>query len=413
MQEALVQRYLGNKNSISKEIVNLIGEVANRGDLVFDAFSGSLAASAAIRAAGYEVSCNDINHFSWLYANAYFSTSELPTAKVGNEVFDWNTLIHSLTIPYESSFPNKFKNTFIHDHYCEAGDKSEFVSSRGTEGRRRFFSSENAQLIDVALNKIRYWYQTNKITDLVRCILSASLISAVEKVSNTQGTFHDFPRTLTDARSLNRIALKTPKSEMFGGIESRFIGKAQDTIDYVKTLPKHKVMYLDPPYNFRQYTSYYFMLNLLSQYSEIQDLSRYFSEIKFVRGQNMSSDFKSTFCSKKHFLSSLKELIENAKCEYVVLSYFDGRNHWGEFKSEKADVLGESELTKLFKGDLFVDGTFKCIPVKRTNYQSYGGYEAKAVNEFLFLAKKKNQTLLNQSGSERIEEELWIGSAVA
>lgn len=200
---------------------------------------------------------------------------------------------------------------------------------------------------------------------------------------------------------------------MFGGIESRFIGKAQDTIDYVKTLPKHKVMYLDPPYNFRQYTSYYFMLNLLSQYSEIQDLSRYFSEIKFVRGQNMSSDFKSTFCSKKHFLSSLKELIENAKCEYVVLSYFDGRNHWGEFKSEKADVLGESELTKLFKGDLFVDGTFKCIPVKRTNYQSYGGYEAKAVNEFLFLAKKKNQTLINQSDSERIEEELWIGSAVA
>ncbi len=413
MQEALVQRYLGNKNSISKEIVNLIDEVADRGDLVFDAFSGSLAASAAIRAAGYQVSCNDINHFSWLYANAYFSHSELPVAKLGNEVVEWDKIIHSLTLPYEANFPVKFKNSYIYDFYCEAGKKSDFVSSRGTEGRRRFFSSENAQLIDIALNKIRYWYQTNKISDLIRCILSASLISAVEKISNTQGTFHDFPRTLTDARSLNRIKLKTPKPEMFGGTVSRYIGKEQDSIEYAKTLPKHKVMYLDPPYNFRQYTSYYFMLNLLSQYSEIQNLSDYFGEVKYVRGQNMSSDFKSTFCSKKHFLSSLEELIKNTKCDYVVLSYFDGRNHWGEFKSEEADTLGESELTRMFKGDLFVSGTFKCIPVKRTNYQSYGGHQAKVVNEYLFFAKKKNQTLLKQSNYDQIEEELWIGSAVA
>ena len=86
MQDMLIQRYLGNKSPIAQDIVEVVKGLAKPGDLIFDAFSGSLAVSSALRKAGFKVACNDINHFSWLFAQAYFTSSELPwpNNKLGN-----------------------------------------------------------------------------------------------------------------------------------------------------------------------------------------------------------------------------------------------------------------------------------------------------------------------------------------
>ncbi len=419
MQGALVQRYLGNKNSIADHIVQAMSEFSGPGDTVLDAFSGSLATSAAFRAADYEVACNDINHFSWLFARAYFSTTTMPwpvgfarKSKESREQM-WARVVAGLTAPYQDDIPKLARRTDIFDHYCEEGQNSFFTSRRGKSGKRRFFSAENAELIDRALCRIRYWYASEKIDELTMCILKASLISAVEKVSNTQGTYHDFPRDFIDARSLKTIDLRPPLRNWFGGRPSKYIGKAEDSLTFVKSIPKHRVLYLDPPYNFRQYTSYYFMLNLLSEYAERVDLDTYFENIEFVRGQNMETDFKSSFCSKSGFLPSLRELISNANSDYVVLSYFDGKNHWGKFKSTGSELTGKRILQQLFASDLFVSDSAKCIPISRTNYQSYGGHTAQTVNELLFIAQKVNPPTVQKQLESDVGSSNWIGSAVA
>lgn len=415
MQTTLVQRYLGNKSSISPEIVELVNKIAAPGDLVFDAFSGSLAVSAALRAAGYEVACNDINHFSWLFARAYFSDSELPNppgVTPMNSTVAWNFWedeIANLIREDSSDIPSIHRRSDIFDHYCEEGPKSAFVSSRGSKGRRRFFSSENARAIDRALSRIRYRYRLGEIGEQARCILTAALINAVEKISNTQGTYHDFPRDFVDGRALKPINLKMPDRDIFSGPVSNYVGKAEDSLAFSKRLPAHKVMYLDPPYNFRQYTSYYFMLNLLSSHAEIEDLDAYFSEVEFVRGQNMKDDFKSTFCSRKDFIPSLRALVDSASSEYVILSYYDGPNHWGSFKSDDAETEGKRLLENFFRSDLFVDGSLEFFPVDRLNYQSYGGHSAKPIKEFLFVARKSKPVEVNNDlgGSQ------WIGQGSA
>ena len=394
MQDRLIQRYLGNKSPVMNRIISAINQIAEPGDLVFDAFSGTLSVSASLRAAGFRVASNDINHFSWTFATAYFSSSKLPwpdselKASKANKDSAWWQVTNELTAQYSPEIPQEVRRTDIFDHYCEQGQKSEFLSSRGRLGRRRFFSASNAILIDRALSRIRYWHREKGISEKTRCLLMATLLSAVEKVSNTQGTFHDFLRENYDARSLQALILKPPSSSNFIGPYSEHIGKAQDTLEFVNEVPEHQVIYIDPPYNFRQYTSYYFMLNLLSQYPEIQDIDEYFSQIEFVRGQNMNSNFKSSFSSKKSFIPSLAQLIKSANAKYVVLSYFDGRNHWGEFKSNLPDETGRANIENLFSSELFVSGSLKCIPIKRLNYQSYGGYSARKVNEFLFIAEK-------------------------
>jgi adenine-specific DNA-methyltransferase len=411
MQTTLIQRYLGNKSQITNEIVDIVRRIAEPGELVFDAFSGSLAVSAALRAAGYEVACNDANHFSWLFARAYFSGSKLPDPPSITAMTDqarrthWEEELSGLSKEDMSDVPDSFRRADIFDHYCEEGSKSGFTSKRGASGRRRFFSSANARAIDRALSRIRYRYRSDQIDEQTRCVLTAALINAVEKISNTQGTYHDFPRDFTDSRALKPLSIRMPDNKVFEGPASRFIGKAEDSLDFVEKLPQHKVLYLDPPYNFRQYSSYYFMLNLLSSYSELDDLDDYFAKVEFVRGQNMKDDFKSSFCAKDKFIPSLRTLVEKSKTEYVILSYFDGRNHWGRFKSDEAETEGRRLLEDFFRGALFENNSFEFFPVGRTNYQSYGGYSAKHVQEFLFVAKKRMSAEIDTDFSEA----RWIG----
>jgi len=415
MQTTLIQRYLGNKSLISQKIVDLVRQVASPGDLIFDAFSGSLAVSAALRSAGFEVASNDINHFSWLFARAYFSASELPAppgrsaASPAEAWTYWQEELAHLTSEDLSDVPHDYRRSDIFDHYCEEGAKSEFVSKRGTGGRRKFFSAANARAIDRALSRIRYRYRSEQISEQARCILTAALISAVEKISNNQGTYHDFPREFVDGRALKPLSLRMPDPEVFAGPLSRYIGKAEDSLDFAKKLPSHRVVYLDPPYNFRQYTSYYFMLNLLSSHAEVVDLDEYFSCIEFVRGQNMRDDFKSTFCNRKNFIPSLQTLIERSDADTVILSYFDGPNHWGSFKSEEAETEGKKLLEQFFQSDLFVQGSYDFVPVERRNYQSYGGYSGKPIQEFLFVARKSK--LVGIEGD--LGSTQWIGQGSA
>jgi adenine-specific DNA methylase len=414
MQAGLIQRYLGNKSSISDEIVGVVRSIADPGDLVVDAFSGSLAVSFALRKAGLQVAPNDINHFSWLFATAFLSGTQAfaPNGRWASPMErrrQWRDLADELVAPGESRSTDGVRRTDIFDHYCEAGSRSTFTSARGSSGRRRFFSPQNAATIDRALSRLRYWWRTERIDQRTRCILSSMLITAVEKVSNTQGTYHDFPRQFMDSRSLRPLALEVPPDEIFLGAAAPLIGREEDSLEFVKRVPSHRVLYLDPPYNFRQYTTYYFMLNLLSQYVEIDDLDSYFNGLEFVRGQNMKDDFKSSFCSKTSFMSSMKSIVERADTDFVVISYFDGRNHWGSFMSDTADSQGRKIIEDFLGSDLFVSGSAACLPVSRLNYQSYGGHKAKTIKEFLFTARKTKVSKRQRNG----EAPAWIGNALA
>lgn len=413
MQVGLIQRYLGNKSSIAPDIVALVRSLAEPGDTVVDAFSGSLAATFAMRQAGLRVVPNDINHFSWLFAAAFLTGSQPigPNGRsgtAGDRHRHWRALADELVAPVGHSDDASIFRTDIYDHYCEEGAKSSFESVRGRSGRRRFFSAENAATIDRALSRIRSWWRNERIDQRTRCILTAMLIAGVERVSNTQGTYHDFPREFTDTRALRPLRIEVPSDEIFLGPESPLIGREEDSLEFVRRAPPHRVLYLDPPYNFRQYTSYYFMLNLLSKHAEIEDLDAFFSRLEFVRGQNMVDDFKSTFCSRSTFMSSLRTIIERADTEHVVISYFDGRNHWGSFKSEYSESDGRKAIEEFLAADLFEAGSARCIPVDRLNYQSYGGFKARKVSEYLFTARKSNI-----AADKRRDEALeWTGKAL-
>jgi adenine-specific DNA-methyltransferase len=421
----VIQRYLGNKNSIIEPILREIGKVCNPGDWVCDIFSGTLSVSMALKRNGYRVIANDINKFSYSFGVGYLKNNSIPeinfkSLKIDDSKFKkgvYNlllnlkdkegffflrnkkhfkqyekvvTLIEYLNKLTLSELPIKYRHTFFFDCYTPEGNNSHFKSLRGTSGKRRFFTPENGKRIDLILNKILQWYKESLLSETLYCLLISVVAESLEKVSNTQGTFHDFPRAEYDSRALKTFFLRLPPfDDVLVSMYNHIVGRERDSLEFIKEVKPHKLLYIDPPYNFRQYTSYYFMLNLICDYCELDSLKDYFNKIEFVRGQNLSKDFKSTFCQRKHFISSIAELVRNAKAEYVLMSYFNGRNHSNNNIPEKGEN-GIESINSFFSNGIFKKDSYKLIPIKRVNYQSFNGHKAQELNEYLFFAKKND-----------------------
>jgi len=431
----MIHRYLGNKQSILTPVLEEISRFAGPGEHVVDAFSGSLSVSLGLKAAGYRVTANDVNLFSWVLAEAYLTSSELPhtdvislipagvlpemlargrnalRARMGEPGFQFTSdpdlidaavpisaLLAYLQMAEAEALPAEYRRSDFFDAYCEEGALSAFTSSRGTKGRRRFFTGPNARRIDVVLGHLRWWHKAGQIDSHSRALVLASLMRAVERTSNTQGTFHDFPRESYDSRALVPLSLEVPPLDvMLTGVGGHRAGREQDSLEFVRTVDKHEVLYLDPPYNFRQYSAYYFMINLISRYIEIEDLDAYFGALTYVRGQNPADDFVSSFCKPTRFIEDMRTLIHRANSDAVVVSYFTGRNHWSRFDSGPNDT-GLRLLSELLSEPEFEPGSLEVRSVERRNYASYGGFSARMVDELLISARIRHNDSDDASG---------------
>ncbi|SEB56814.1 Adenine-specific DNA methylase [Paramicrobacterium humi] len=405
-------------------LLEAIGAHARPGDHVVDAFSGSLSVAMGLKSSGYRVTANDINLFSSVLAEAYLVPTALPDFDASRGIVEnrveslsrvRQSAIESLHRPdYEmilnaiderqvaalASFieflnscddldlPDSYRRTDFYDAYCEAGTNSRFVSSRGRSGNRRFFKPQNARRIDRILNHLRFWNREGLIRDATLAILLASTLRAVEKVANTQGTYHDFPRSNWDSRALNPLVLEMPDLRYIyaGGPLDHYAGREQDTLEFISSVDHHSVLYLDPPYNFRQYSAYYFLLNVICRYVEMEDPSAYFGNLMFVRGQNPDDDFASSFCKASRFIEDMRTLIRRADCDTVVISYFNGKNHWSKFDSGP-DSTGQLLLEQLLAEPMFEQGSQRTVLVPRRNYASYVGYTARDVSELILSAR--------------------------
>ena len=225
---------------------------------------------------------------------------------------------------------------------------------------------------------------------------------AVERVSNTQGTYHDFPRDFWDPRALQPLELQPPALDgCLGGTGGHRAGREADSLEFVQTVGPSQLLYLDPPYNFRQYTAYYFLPNVICRYPEMDDPAEYFSQLAYVRGQNPSDDFSSTFCKPSRFIDDMLTLIQRAQSETVLISYFTGRNHWSQFDSGPDDT-GQRLLEEMLTGPSFEQDSLKVRAVPRTNYASYGGYRARRVDELLISARVRQTASHDTGGDARV-----------
>lgn len=421
----LLSRYLGNKAALLDDILELTATRCAPGDRVLDIFAGSLAVSMAYKTAGYSVSANDANGLSAAFGRAFLEPTSIPEfpldslvsarraamlrteaqaqlrALVGQPGYafldidsdrlryrDLLATLRHLQLVEDDEIPPPYCRTDFFDAYCPEGRSSAFTSSRGSTGRRRFLTAENAHRLDLILGQLRAWRTAALLPEAAHWLCVSVACHALEKVANTQGTYHDFPRETWDSRAFKPLTLQPPPLDgVLGGPGGHVVGH-EDSVDFVTHAGHHRLMYVDPPYNFRQYTAYYFLPNLVCRYPDLEDPEAYFGQLAYVRGQNPDDDFTSDFCSAGKFIPAMRALISQADVDSVLVSYFTGKNHWSNFDSGRDDT-GLAELSTLLSNDLFVAGSLTVREVPRKNYASYGGYRARDVHELLLLADIK------------------------
>ena len=286
-------RYYGCKTKLLDYIENVVTTLPiGKGATFFDLFSGTSAVGNHFKKLGYTVYSNDFLEFAYSLARTNIETNSIPRFKKLGLKVD--------VIDYLNNI--KGKVGFITKNYAPYGNND-----------RQYLSIENAKKVDSIREQIEKWKQNKSISETEYYYLLSSLINAVSLVANVTGTYAAF------LKSWDKRALKTMRL-VHGDImdnkkdNKSFRADANDIVGAYKV----DVLYLDPPYNARQFASNYFFLELIAE--------GWFKKIPQIYGRSGMRPYeeqKSDYSISKKAANALEDLITKARAKYILLSYND------------------------------------------------------------------------------------------
>ena len=303
---------------MAKRIGLAIAEQGKPGDTVADLFAGTGAVAREFKKAGYSVIAADLLCFPYILQRAYIQISSYPT---------FDTLLSALDFtpfPYEELFPltqfeqHKGKLKYVVQLLNELPGVQGFIAQNYTpadkeddKDARRYFTSENGKRIDAVFQQIRSWSRDNLLTGDEFYLLMAAALEAVPLVANILGTFGAFKKGAWETRAVKPYRISVPHL-----IPSSFTNRAiQGDANQIVRVTPCDLLYLDPPYNNRQYAEYYHLLETLAEGTE--------PEISGLTGKPTGSRRLSRYCTKSGAREQLMDLITHAQTRHIFLSYSD------------------------------------------------------------------------------------------
>lgn len=180
---------------------------------------------------------------------------------------------------------------------------------------RKFFTIENAQRIDYLRHNLELIKQTLPF-DEYQFILASILLSA-DAVSNVPAVYGCFLKNFkTKAqKNLTLMPIHNNTSQAVDG--SNTFNYDVLNIDFLRSFETDMV-YLDPPYNARQYSKNYFPLNIIAKTPEIL-----LTEMPLKGKTGIPTDcFISPFCKKGGVVEKAFDLLfRELKTKWIFLSY--------------------------------------------------------------------------------------------
>lgn len=297
-------RFIGNKESLLETIYDRISARGVTGEKFFDFFAGTTNVGRFFKEKGYQVESNDILYLSYCLQKAYIENNEEPcfSSLLPNLHIEHNLLFASpldMVIEYLNSIPDLYG--FISGNYTPLGTK-------GLPQPRMYFSEENGLRIDAIRTQIEEWKLGNLISDSEYYILLACLIESVSFYANVAGVYAAFHKKW-DPRALKRLRLRAIK--LCNNNKTNTVHN-QDSLDLVSDI-KTDILYLDPPYNERQYLPNYHLVETIARYDA--------PPIRGVTGMRAYDKEKSSFCNKKSALRDLDYVAASANYKHLILSY--------------------------------------------------------------------------------------------
>ncbi len=312
------RRYLGNKYKLLGFIEDIVNEKCNGFSTFCDIFAGTGVVAERFNEKDIKVIANDFLASNFFPLKTFLGISKVNFKEVGEKI----NLLNSLEVKEDNYFSKNFGNSY--------------------------FTLENARKIGAIREKISQ-LASNKNEE---AILITSLLYAVDKVANTVGHYDAFRKKLDTIQSLN---LLMPSFEAENNVNNEIY--KEDANQLIRRI-SCDVLYIDPPYNSRQYSDAYHLLENLVTWKK-----------PLVHGKAKKMDrshIKSSYCLKSA-VKVFADLIANAKCKHILLSY----NNTGESKDERSNArIGDEQIMNILKsrGDVNIfERDYKAFTTGKSN----------------------------------------------
>lgn len=276
------------KSSINK-ILEVNGETRSPNEMIFaDLMAGTGVVSGSFKQDGYSIIANDIQYYSYVITKHVIENNgNLNKERCNQFIAQLNEL--------------DGVEGFIYKNYS-------FEGTEGQEFRRMYFTEHNAKKCDAIRIAIEDWFKQGKINENEYYFLLGSLINSIDKYANTASVYGAY------LKQFKKSALREMKLEplpiMHGQVECKVYN--EDINELIKHV-SGDILYLDPPYNARQYCTNYHLLETIARYDS--------PIIHGKTGLREYSEQKSDFCIKSKVEKAFAEIIKHANFKYIFLSY--------------------------------------------------------------------------------------------
>ncbi len=276
--------YIGSKLSLLNFLQDSIYDITEykKGDnFVFaDLFAGTGVVGAKFKENGCTVISNDIQHYSYILSKHYIENNSPIDTSLLKELNELEGI-----------------NGFIYKNYCN-----------GSGSGRNYFTDYNGRKCDAIRQKLEFLLKNKLISSNQYYYFLASLINSIDKFANTASVYGAFLKHIKKSADKNFVLELLP---IIDGCDDGIVYN-EDINELIRRI-KGDVLYLDPPYNARQYCSNYHVLETISRYDN-----------PILSGKSGLHDYskqKSMFCSKRTVSNVFEDLIANANFKYIFLSY--------------------------------------------------------------------------------------------
>ncbi|MFW5951248.1 MAG: DNA adenine methylase [Gemmatimonadota bacterium] len=360
-------RYIGNKTKLLSFIERKLRAREITGDdlSAVDPFSGTASVGHHLKRLGFRVTASDIMAYGYVFARAYVEVPALPAAPgLADEVL----AVHGRDAPSARDVVDYLNGLdpvpgFVHRSYAPTGEV-------GKEHGRMYFTPVNAARIDHVRNRIEEWYRAERIGRDLYHLLLAALIDAADAVANTTGVYAAFVKSW-QPNARRRLRLKLPAIHEGNGCRAA----QADAVELARDLEPFDLLYLDPPYNNRQYPGYYHIPELLAM--------GWFDGEPELRGKTglvPDSEKRSDWSRAGKCEDAFEALVATAPWTHVVMSYND------------EGIIPESTIERVLKA-YGRPGTYQRYSRSYKRYRSDAdseerSYKGDKVREYLYCVSR-------------------------
>ena len=268
------RRYLGNKYKLLDFIKSTIASECQGINTVADIFAGTGSVASAFT--DKKLITNDILYFNYICHVAWFGSQKYNEPKIEALVCYYN-----LAQPREENYMSEnFSNTF--------------------------FSAEDCRKIGFIREDIEKRYNAGEINARERAILITSLLYAMDKIANTCGHYDAYIKGATFEKHLE---LTLPLASNENNKNNQCYNEdANRLVERIEA----DLVYIDPPYNSRQYCDAYHLLENVARWEK--------PAVTGVALKMDRSKLKSDYCTSSA-AKAFEDLVSKIKAKYILLSY--------------------------------------------------------------------------------------------